>query len=183
MRGWRSAWGSRCPSSSSVCQSAWPSFWWVAEAQADVLATGVSCADFSTPPLRARTSTGDPRTVEGVAAEVDEADLLVARWVRSAGLQTRDDQPAGSASCVDQLLRRKTRPCPQVRQVALRGARSDANASGRVRHGSTSRYEGCENVDLTGRACPRKGAAQVSVPHASRPAAASHSSRPSIGMV
>ena len=42
--------------------------------------------------------------------------------------------------------------------------------------------EGSEDVDLAGGSSPRWHAAEVPVPHASRLAAASHSSRPSMGM-
>jgi len=64
--------------------------------------------------------------------------------------------------------------------VALRGAGSDAHTRCRIRNGPASRNEGHEDLHLA-RRCPRRdGAAQVSLPHARSPAAASHSSRPSI---
>ncbi|MBF8291047.1 MAG: hypothetical protein HW391_2015 [Chloroflexi bacterium] len=76
-----SARGSPCPSSSSACRSAWPSCWRVAEAWADVLATGVSCADLSSPLPGRGPHPGDSRRAQGVGAEVDGAGVLVAREV------------------------------------------------------------------------------------------------------
>ena len=63
--------------------------------------------------------------------------------------------------------------------MSFRGARPDADASRRIGHRSTTGDKGGEDIDLT----RRRGAAKASVPHASRlPAAAIHSSRPSIGI-
>jgi hypothetical protein len=67
--------------------------------------------------------------------------------------------------------------------MAFHGARPNADELGGLLNGSTRRDERCEDVHLALRGRPGKGAAEVSVSHASRLAAASHSSRPSIGKV
>jgi len=67
--------------------------------------------------------------------------------------------------------------------MSFRGARPDADASRRIGHRSTTGDKGGEDIDLTRGPSRRRGAAKASVPHASRlPAAAIHSSRPSIGI-
>ena len=114
---------------------------------------------------------GDPRTVEGVAAEVDEADFLVARWVRSAGLQTRDNEATRCPPCVDKLLGRQARPCPQVSEVTFHGARPNAYEHGRVLDGSAGGNVGSQDIDLALSRGPRECAPQVPVPHALRAAA------------
>jgi hypothetical protein len=66
--------------------------------------------------------------------------------------------------------------------MPFRGARADTHKPGRVRNGSASLDEGCEDIHLALRRPSRESAAQVPGLHASRLAAASHSSRPSMGM-
>jgi hypothetical protein len=51
----------------------------------------------------------------------------------TAGFETRDDEPTGSPSGVDQLYGRETGLRTQVGEVALRGARLNAHQHGRVR--------------------------------------------------
>lgn len=51
---------------------------------------------------------------------------------RSSGLQARNDKPTASPPGVDQLLRRKTRPCTQIGEKAFHGARPDANNLGGI---------------------------------------------------
>ena len=65
--------------------------------------------------------------------------------------------------------------------MTLDGARPDAYKVGGIQDGTTSSDEGGEHVHLTLGRGSGKRAAQVPVPHASRLAAVSHSSRPSIG--
>jgi hypothetical protein len=65
--------------------------------------------------------------------------------------------------------------------VTLRGTGPNADAGRRIWHGSTRGNERGEYIDLARRQRYRRFAAEP-VPHASRLAAASHSSRPSIGM-
>jgi hypothetical protein len=101
---------------------------------------------------------------------------------RSAGLQIRDTQPPCGPPRVDQLLGCEARTYSQVSKVPLDGARSNAHQLGRIVDRSTSGDECRERVNLAPSRVPRERAAQVPVPHASRLAAASHSSRPSIGM-
>jgi hypothetical protein len=67
--------------------------------------------------------------------------------------------------------------------MPFRGAWPDTDACGGLRHGSAGRDKGGEDVNLTSSSSPRHGTAKGPVPHASRLAAASHSSRPSIGML
>jgi hypothetical protein len=62
--------------------------------------------------------------------------------------------------------------------MTLDRTRPDAHEDNGVLDGSTSGDEGCEHVLLALRRLRREGAAQVHVPHASRLAAASDSSRP-----
>jgi len=66
--------------------------------------------------------------------------------------------------------------------VALSCARTDADQIGSDRDRASSGDERSQNFHLAMRGVRWKCAAQ-SVPHARSPAAASHSSRPSIGMV
>ena len=91
---------------------------------------------------------------------------------RSGRLETRDDEPAASPPGVDQLLGGKTRPRTQVGEVALHGARADADELGCVLDGSASGDEGCENVHLALRRPRRECAAEVAVSHALRAVAA-----------
>jgi hypothetical protein len=74
-------------------------------------------------------------------------------------------------------------PSAKVGEVAFRGAWTDANACRRVGHGSADLDKSRKNVDLARRPSCRSLAAQMRFAHAGRLAAASHSSRPSIGMV
>jgi len=68
--------------------------------------------------------------------------------------------------------------------VTLHGARTDAHELGCVLDGSASGDEGCEHIHLALGRRSRELAAQVPVLHAKRfAAAASHSSRPSMGML
>ena len=63
-------------------------------------------------------------------------------------LKARDDESPGSSSGVDQLLGGQARPRSQVGQVALDGARSDADEFRRVRDRSASGNVGGEDVLL-----------------------------------
>ena len=91
-------------------------------------------------------------------------------------LQTRNDEPSGSSSCVDQLFGRKTRPRPQVGEVTLYGARSNAQERGRIQNGSASGNVGGEDVHLALGRWPPECAAQVPVSHALRAVAAARDS-------
>ena len=102
------------------------------------------------------------------------------RW--SIGFKARDHEPSNRSPCIDRLLRAEARPRSQVGKMTLRGARPNAHQLGRIGDGSTNGNEGCQHVHLARRRLPRQGTTQVSVPHASRLAANSHSSRPSIGI-
>ena len=66
--------------------------------------------------------------------------------------------------------------------MTFHGAGPDTHDLGGVLDGSTGGDEGCQYVHLALDRGPGKGAAQVAVPHASRLAAASHASWPSIGI-
>ena len=79
----------------------------------------------------------------------------------STRLQSRDNQPSGSASRVDQLLGRETCARTQVSEVALRGTRPDAHELGGVMDGSASRNEGRQYIHLALRRLRRERAAQV----------------------
>ena len=87
---------------------------------------------------------------------------------QSSGLQGRDDEPARGAPRVDQLLGREARPRPQVGEVTLHGARTDAHELGGVLDTPASGNVGSQDVHLALRRWPRQCAAQVSVPHALR---------------
>jgi len=100
--------------------------------------------------------------------------------VSTLRIQARHHEPSLRPPRVDQLLGAEARTRPQVSQVSLRGARPDAYASRCVGDRPASGDERGEDINLTGGACPRAFAAQASVPHARSPAAANHSSRPSI---
>jgi len=94
-----------------------------------------------------------------------------------------DDELARCTTGVDQLLGREARPCPEIREVTFHRARPNTDELGGILNGSTSGDERCEHVHLALSRGPGKGATQVPVPHAKcLAAAASHSSRPSIGM-
>jgi len=67
--------------------------------------------------------------------------------------------------------------------VAFHRAWPNADELGGILNGPTSSDEGCQHVHLALGRGPGEGAAHVPVSHASRLAAASHSSRPSIGML
>jgi hypothetical protein len=97
-------------------------------------------------------------------------------------LKARDNEPTRRPSGVDQLLGGETRSRSQVGEVALHRARSDSHEVSGVLDRSAGGDKGREHVHLALRRPRREDAAQVSVRHASRLAAASHSSRPSIGM-
>jgi hypothetical protein len=58
----------------------------------------------------------------------------------------------------------------------------EAHQRGSLRNGASSGHEGREDVDITRGSVPREGAPEVCVPHVRSPAAAGHSSRPSIGI-
>jgi hypothetical protein len=99
------------------------------------------------------------------------------------GLQARHDEASASPSGVDQLLGREARSRPQVGEVTLHGARPNAHELGRVLDRPAGGDVGGEDVHLALRRLRREGAAQVPFPHAkSLATAASHSSRPSMGM-
>jgi hypothetical protein len=98
------------------------------------------------------------RTSPGSDYRSSRTDLLTP-------LQTRHEEPTLGASAVDQLLGREARARPQVGQVTLRRARPDADARGRIRHGTAGRHERSEDVDLTGGRRPRERPAQVAVSH------------------
>jgi hypothetical protein len=66
------------------------------------------------------------------------------------GVQTRDNEPTAGGTDVDQLLGGEARLRPQVSEVALRGARSDAHELSRTRHRAASRDVGGEDVKLAG---------------------------------
>ena len=66
--------------------------------------------------------------------------------------------------------------------MTLHGARLDSDELGGVMDGSASSDVGGEHVRLALGRLERELAAKVPVPHASRLAAANHSSRPSIGI-
>jgi segregation and condensation protein B len=68
----------------------------------------------------------------------------------SLGLEARHDEPPLRPPTVDKLLGRKARAGPQVRQVALGRARSNADASRRTGNGPARRNEGGEHIDLAG---------------------------------
>lgn len=67
--------------------------------------------------------------------------------------------------------------------MALHRAWLNAHQLGGGCHGAASGNERGQGIDLARRGPVRWLAAKLSVPHASRLAAASHSSRPSIGIV
>ena len=66
--------------------------------------------------------------------------------------------------------------------MTLYGAGANADEAGSLRDGSAGGHVRRQHVHLALRRLGRERAAQVPVPHASRLAAASHSSRPSIGI-
>ena len=101
---------------------------------------------------------------------------------RSPGLEARNHQPPLRPTAIDQLLGGKPRSRAKVGKVPLHRARTDAYELGGVANGSTSGNERRKRLDLTLCRLRRECAAQVPVPHASRLAVASHSSRPSIGV-
>jgi hypothetical protein len=106
------------------------------------------------------------------------------RLTLRVGFESRDDQPPFGPAAVDQLLSSEARAGPQVGEVALRGTRPDAHELGRGPDGPAGGDEGSEDVHLAPSGWPRERTAQVPVSHAnSLLAAASHSSRPSIGIV
>ncbi len=82
----------------------------------------------------------------------------------------------------DRIFGGEARLRPQVGQVALRSARPDAHQLGRTWHRAARRDVGGQDVALAPGRWPRECAAQVPVSHASRSAAAIHSSRPSMGI-
>ena len=83
-------------------------------------------------------------------------------------LETRDDEPTGGPSGVDQLYRRETGLRTQVGEVTFRSARPDAHELRSVPDGSTGGDEGSEDVHLTLGRGSRECAAQVPVSHAIR---------------
>ena len=99
------------------------------------------------------------------------------------GLELLNDEPPFGAPAIDQLLGGETRAGAEIREVSLRRTRPDSDARRCVGDRPASRDERGKDVDLAWRCRLWKGAAQVHAPHASRLAAASHSSRPSIGML
>ncbi|MEO6349454.1 MAG: hypothetical protein ABIP53_02285, partial [Candidatus Limnocylindrales bacterium] len=52
--------------------------------------------------------------------------------VISVGFRTGDDKPPRRTSAVNQLLGAEARPSPQVGEVTLHGARTDAHELGRA---------------------------------------------------
>jgi len=102
--------------------------------------------------------------------------------LHSAWFQGVDDQPAPSAADADQLLGRQPSPRTQVREVAFRGARPDARASSGTRHRPPGFVVGDEHVQSAPSCVLREFAAKAEVAHASRLAAATYSTRPSIGI-
>ena len=105
------------------------------------------------------------------------------RSLLSGGLKARHDKPPLGASAIDELLRGETRPGAEVGQVPFRSARPNADSGRCIWHRAPGGDECGEDVDLTGSARRRWLASQSPVPHARSPAAASHSSRPSMGML
>jgi hypothetical protein len=99
-----------------------------------------------------------------------------------SGLKGVDDQPARSATDVDQLLGGQPGPRTQIGEVAFRGARPDARASSGMRYGSAGFNVGREHLQLASCRVLGEFAPKAVVAHAPSPAAASHSSRPSIGI-
>ena len=72
---------------------------------------------------------------------------------------SQPSRPAG----VDQLLGGEARARAEVGEVALRGARPDADACRGLSHGSARGDEGREDVDLAGGRRPRERSPQVPV--------------------
>jgi hypothetical protein len=103
------------------------------------------------------------------------------RLLSSDRLQHGHHEPPFRPSTVE-LLGGEARASPQIGKVALRGARPDTDASRRIANRPASRDERGEDINLSGSARSRKLASKP-VSHARHPAAASHSSRPSIGMM
>ena len=70
------------------------------------------------------------------ATRLTDSQALLGRRMRgphdSARLQTRDDEPTGRASGIDQLLGRETRPGAEVGEMAFHGARPNAHELGGV---------------------------------------------------
>jgi hypothetical protein len=99
------------------------------------------------------------------------------------GFEARDPQAPFGSSGVDQLLGSEARPRTQVGEMTLHGARSDAHKVGSVRDRPPSRNVGSKDVNLAHGRSPDGRTAQLPIPHADCPsAAATHSSRPSIGI-
>ena len=99
------------------------------------------------------------------------------------GLKASDDQPSSSASSIDELPSCESRSRSHVGKMTFYCARPNAGEGSRFYNGPAAGDERGENVHLAIRWLSWESAAEVSVPHACRLAAASHSSRPSIGMV
>jgi hypothetical protein len=109
--------------------------------------------------------------------------LSAAHREGQVGLQAGNEKPPLRSTPVDQLLGCQARPGTEVCQVTLHGAWPDPPEFGRSLNRPAARDEGREDLDLARRSAPRQLAPHVPILHARRLAAASHSSRPSIGRV
>jgi hypothetical protein len=98
-------------------------------------------------------------------------------------LERRHQKPAFRPTAVDQLLCRKARSRTKVRKVALRSARPDTHVSCCGGDRTSDGDVRGEHLDLSRRTSPGQLSALAPVSHADMPAAANHSSRPSIGIV
>jgi len=85
-----------------------------------------------------------------VAVVGRRADPLTPTRRCSSWLQTRHHQSTLRPPAVDQLLGCEPGARSQVGEVALRRARPDADARGRISHGTAGREIGSEDVDLAG---------------------------------
>jgi hypothetical protein len=108
--------------------------------------------------------------------------LRLVRAGRLGRFKGVDEQLGCGAADVAQLLGGEAGASAQIGEVPLRRTGPDANTHRGIRCGSARRDEGCEDIDLAGSSRPWEFAAKALVVHASRLAAASHSSRPSLGI-